>query len=250
MWVILRAEPWACEFDPFGVGIHSGKRRDRPLALARSRDQRSRRVANAFGHRSHALKNPPRPGLSACVVVSLLSIALIGCAPATHSPPPTGSDAAADALLELMRERLLVMHDVARWKWNARQPIADPKRERELLDELASRAAEHGLSPDEVRRFMRAQIEAGKLVQQADWQRWEAEGQKDFKDAPDLKTELRPKIDRLSEQLLAAFAAVLPQLAEPAARGRISHRAEQILTGEGIDAGVRATALADLCDGC
>ena len=68
---------------------------------------------------------------------------------------------------------------------------------------------------------------------------------KDFADAPDLKTELRPKIDRLSERLLAAYAALLPQLAEPAARERFALRAEQILSGEGIDASMRATALGD-----
>ena len=71
------------------------------------------------------------------------------------------------------------------------------------------RGVDYRLAPDEVRSFMRAQIEAGKLVQQADWRQWEAKGREAFADAPDLQTELRPKIDHLSEQLLEAYAEFL-----------------------------------------
>ena len=195
------------------------------------------------------------PVRSSVAIASLLSV-LAGCAPAASEPkaPPTGESnvaasparetpPAVDALLALMRERLLVMHDVARWKWNARRPIADPEREQALLADLERRGAEHGLAPDDVRRFMRAQIEAGKLVQQADWRRWEAEHSEAFADAPDLQTELRPKIDRLSEQLLAAHAEFLPRLDKPGARQRFQRRAAELLTGDGIDERVREQAL-------
>ncbi|HUY87891.1 MAG TPA: gamma subclass chorismate mutase AroQ [Pirellulales bacterium] len=188
------------------------------------------------------------------IALSLLLAAVIGCAPAASEPKPPQAGksnvaaapapaAAADALLELMRERLLVMHDVARWKWNAKRPIADPQREQALLAELGRRGADYGLAPAEVRSFMRAQIEAGKLVQEADWRQWEAEGRETFADAPDLQAELRPKIDRLSEQLLATYAKLLPQLAEPSAREQFKDRAAKILSGDGIDERVREQAL-------
>lgn len=174
---------------------------------------------------------------------------MAGCAPSAGeskpSPAATENDAAADALLELMRERLLVMHDVARWKWNAKQPISDPEREKVLLAELQRRGADYGLAPEEVQSFMRAQIEAGKLIQQADWRRWEAESRGTFADAPDLQTELRPKIDRLSQRLLEAYAEFLPRLAEPDARERFERRAEWKLVDDGIDEQVRTRALAD-----
>lgn len=185
----------------------------------------------------------------AVVAQWLLLSAIAGCAPSVGeskpSPAATESVAAADALLELVRERLLLMHDVARWKWNAKQPISDPEREKVLLAELERRGVEHRLAPDEVRSFMRAQIEAGKLIQQADWRRWEAEGREAFADAPDLQTELRPKIDRLSQRLLEAYAEFVPQLAEPVARERFERRAKLNLVGEGIDENVRTCALAD-----
>jgi chorismate mutase len=172
---------------------------------------------------------------------------MAGCAPSAgeSKPSPAASEnvAAADALPELMRERLLLMHDVARWKWNAKQPIADPEREKVLLAELQRRGVDYGLEPEEVRSFMRAQIEAGKLIQQADWRKWEAESREAFADAPDLQTQLRPKIDRLSERLLAAYAEFLPRLAEPGARERFERRAELRLIGEGIDEQVREQAL-------
>lgn len=185
--------------------------------------------------------------VSVVVVQWLLLSAIIGCAPrggeSKPSPVATENVAAAEALLELMRERMLVMHDVARWKWNAKQPIADPEREKALLEELERRGANFGLAREEVRSFMRAQIEAGKLIQQSDWRQWEAESRDAFADAPDLQTELRPKIDRLSRQLLSAYAEVLPQLAEPSARERFERRAERVLVGEGIDERVREQAL-------
>jgi chorismate mutase len=188
-------------------------------------------------------------GVPAVVVQWLLLSATVGCAPSAgeskSSPAATESVAASDAFVELMRERLLLMHDVARWKWNAKQPISDPEREKVLLEELERRGADHGLAPDEVRSFIWAQIEAGKLVQQADWRQWEVEEREVFADAPDLQTELRPKIDRLSEQLLAAYAEFLPKLAEPGAQERFERRAERILVGEGIDEKVRTRALAD-----
>jgi chorismate mutase len=183
----------------------------------------------------------------AVVAQWLLLSAIVGCAPNAGEPKPspaaTENDAAADALLQLMRERLLLMHDVARWKWNTKKPISDPEREQALLAELQRRGAEHGLTPDEVRTFMRAQIEAGKLIQQADWRQWEAERREAFADAPDLQTELRPKIDRLSERLLEAYAEFVPQLAEPGARERLERRAQRMLVGEGIDEQVREQSI-------
>ncbi len=38
-----------------------------------------------------------------------------------------------DKLLKLIQQRLLIAHDVARWKWNQKRPIEDLKREQELL---------------------------------------------------------------------------------------------------------------------
>src|SRR5262249_40615492 len=49
-------------------------------------------------------------------------------------PVAPGRDLAdLERLLRLMRQRLALMDNVARWKWNTGKPITDAHRERELL---------------------------------------------------------------------------------------------------------------------
>jgi len=59
------------------------------------------------------------------------------------------------------------MHEVARWKWNAGQPVTDAERERELLHSVVEGGRGKGLDPELVRSFFAAQLEAARLVQQA-----------------------------------------------------------------------------------
>ncbi len=129
------------------------------------------------------------------------------------------------------------MHDVARTKWTDKSPIEDPAREAALLSDVAERGAKLGLDPERTRAFFAAQIEAAKLVQQSDFRRWktkEPEGE-----APDLKTVLRPRIDALNRDMLAALAEVGTR--DAAAIGK---RADKLLSG--FDDEVRRAAIAPL----
>jgi chorismate mutase len=187
------------------------------------------------------------------VVLCLCLVVPVGCG--THPPtaeqiptarqrPGTADvEAVADELLELMRQRLLLMHDVARWKWNAGKPITDEQRERELLSDLEERGLALGIDRSTTRSFMAAQIEAGKLVQEADFKRWREQGQGQFANVRDLAIDLRPAIDRLSVELLAHLAQLAPTIDQEDARATIRDLADQILRGEGIDETVRAAAL-------
>jgi chorismate mutase len=149
-----------------------------------------------------------------------------------------------DRLLRLMRQRLALMHDVARWKWSAAQPITDPQRERELLQSVVERGRGKGLDPDLVRRFFAAQMEAARLVQQVDVERWRANKQGPFGDATSLAV-LRQRIDQLNRALIDALADVGPRLWRETVQQALPQRAEEILTGNGL-AGVRETAIAPL----
>jgi chorismate mutase len=174
----------------------------------------------------------------------LVPLAAGGCRPAAV-PGETRRDLAhLDRLLRLMRQRLALMHDVARWKWNAGQPITDPKRERELLQGVVGRGRGKGLDPDLVRRFFEAQMEAARLVQQADFEHWKANKQGPFPDTRSLAA-LRQRIDQLNGELLDALAEVRPRLSGPSVQQALPQRAEEILTGDGL-AGVRETAIAPL----
>ena len=143
-----------------------------------------------------------------------------------------------------MQRRLTLRHDVARWKWNAGQPITDSERERELLQSVVERGRGKGLDPDLVRAFFAAQMEAARLVQQADFERWKANKQKPFSGTTSLAV-LRQQIDQLNRELIDALARDGPWLFERDVQQALPQRAEEILTGDGLS-GVRETAIAPL----
>jgi chorismate mutase len=180
--------------------------------------------------------------------IVLLVLAVPACRPAMDPAAREAvPDPAIDRLLGLMRSRLVVMHDVARWKWASKAPIEDPGREAALLQDVADRGVALGLDPAATRAFFAAQIEAAKLVQRADFARWEADHQAPEGEAPDLARVLRPRIDSLNRDLLAALAEArpLPGKGAEAAR-RIRGRADEILAGDGIDGPVRDAAIRPL----
>jgi chorismate mutase len=184
------------------------------------------------------------PSLRVGVAGLFLALAASGCRPADVPVAPRRDLADLDRLLRLMEQRLTLMHDVARWKWNAGQPITDPKRERELLQSVVERGRGKGLDPDLVRSFFAAQMEAARLVQQADFDRWKANKQEPFADTTSLAV-LRQRIDHLNRELIDALAEVRPRLSGPTVQQALPQRAEEILTGNGV-ADVRETAIAPL----
>src|SRR5262249_42876403 len=139
-----------------------------------------------------------------------------------------------DFLLRLMGQRLTLMHEVARSKWNAGQPVSDPQREREVLQTVVERGRDKGRDPDLGRSFFAPQMEAARLIQQTDFERWEANRQGPFPDATSLPA-LRQRIDDLNRELIDALAEVRPWLFDPAVQEALPHRAEAILTGDGLE---------------
>ena len=180
-----------------------------------------------------------------CVVgLLLVSLAASGCRPADVPVASRRDLADLDKLLRLMEQRLALMHDVARWKWNAGKPITDPERERELLQSVVERGRGKRLDPDLVRSFFAAQMEASRLVQQADFDRWKAKNQKAFADTTSL-TVLRQRIDNLNRDLIDTLAEVRPWLSGLTVQQALPQRADKILIGNSL-AGVRETAIAPL----
>ena len=179
-------------------------------------------------------------------VVGLLYVPLAGgCQSANNPVLPRRELSELDRLLRLMKQRLTLMHEVARWKWNVGQPIMYPQRERELLQSVVEHGRARGLSPVLVRSFFSAQMEAARLVQQGDFDRWKANRQEPFANVTSLAV-LRQRIDGLNRELIDALADVLPWLSGPTVQQALPRRAEAILTGNGL-AGVREAAIAPLC---
>jgi chorismate mutase-like protein len=168
-------------------------------------------------------------------------LAASGCRPAGVRVAPRPDLATLDRLLGLMQQRLTLMHEVARWKWNAGQPVRDAEREREVLHSVVEGGRGKGLEPDLVRSFFAAQMEAARLVQQADFDRWKAKNQKPSADTKNLAV-LRQRIDQLNSELINALAEVRPWLWGQTVQPALPQRAEEILTGNGL-ASVRGTAI-------
>ena len=187
---------------------------------------------------------------SAFVAAALL-IFVTGCGgpPSASSTIPAGPASAAPQavvhLLRLMSDRLTLMHDVARTKWNANRPVGDPEREQALLHEMEEKGQEHGLDPEFTRAFFAAQIAAARQIQEADLARWRAEGRGPFRDTPDLVS-LRRRIDGLNRALLGALADARPRLGEAGVRVQLQRWAGEALVGDGITDDVRSAALAPL----
>jgi chorismate mutase len=188
----------------------------------------------------------------------VLALALGGCARPANPPAdrgaereqPSAASAAGgqrtlDALVSLMGERLLVQHEVARSKWHANLPITDPKREQELLDRAETQGRALGLEPAFVREFFRAQMAAGKLVQQADFAAWQRGETPPPAAGPDLKA-LRLRIDGLNRKLMQALKEASLGPKQERDRRAVQARADALLQGPGITAEVRKAACAPL----
>ncbi|MBV9386202.1 MAG: gamma subclass chorismate mutase AroQ, partial [Chroococcidiopsidaceae cyanobacterium CP_BM_ER_R8_30] len=153
-----------------------------------------------------------------------------------------------DRLLQLMQQRLMVQHDVARWKWNQKSSIEAPQREQELLSKRRQQATNYDLDPDTAVIFFQRQIQAGKLIQVANFQNWQRKGEGFFPNVPSLNHILRPFLDKLDLELLSVLATLNPVLdcSTTQEHQLIHSRAQIIFQGDGIDTTVRHVALVPL----
>jgi chorismate mutase len=122
-------------------------------------------------------------------------------------PFPGGS-----VLLGLVAERLSLMTDVAKSKWNSGSEIEDPIREQQLLSDVGVKAQTVGVPTEWAQHFFRFQIEAAKQVQYCLFAQWTTRNQGSFSEVQDLRTGIRPKLDRLTAELLQELAKQLPEL--------------------------------------
>lgn len=153
-----------------------------------------------------------------------------------------------DRLLSLMQQRLVIQHDVAQWKWNHNSAIEAPEREQTLLANIRQQASAYSLDPDTATIFFQWQLFAGKLIQVNEFQTWQRQGIQSFEHVPDLNQTLRPSLDRLSPEILAALAPLSPVLSCSTVQQLIQSRAQMILRGNGINNTVRRMAIAPLIE--
>lgn len=109
-----------------------------------------------------------------------------------------------DRVVALLDRRLALMPEVAAWKWRQGQPVADPARERTVLDTTAAAAESLQLDPDAVRACAAVQIRLARGVQDDRFAHWRRQPES-TPEARDLAAELRPALDALAEEFLVAL---------------------------------------------
>lgn len=113
-----------------------------------------------------------------------------------------------DSLLLLVQKRLVIMHEVAKVKWNQNLPIEDKNREQQILTEFANKAHQYDLDDTLVTKFFQAQIEASKEIQKQDFILWKKKGIIKFEKIFCLKDEIRNYIDLLNHEMLFLLSKI------------------------------------------
>jgi len=106
----------------------------------------------------------------------------------------------SNELFVTINQRLSYMEDVALYKAKNNRAIEDVEREKIVIDKAKLSAQEKGLDPTSVEAFFKAQISVAKAIQF----RYRADllSQPSSQEPKDLKTEVRPHLLRLGDQIV------------------------------------------------
>jgi chorismate mutase-like protein len=144
--------------------------------------------------------------------VVLLALLLTSCA-----TPPLPEE--SEPVVAMMAGRLELARDIAWAKWAGGLPVRDPARESAVVEKLTRQGEAAGIEEPVVSKFVRAQIEASCLEQEAWMEKWRKGTPLPAGEPPTLDS-LRKQMDDMSPLLLAEWAAA-PATPRPAARQRL-----------------------------
>lgn len=131
-------------------------------------------------------------------------------APGPEAPVIADRASLVDRVFALADERRAMMPAVAATKWLQDRPIADPPREAAVIAAAADRAAALGLARGPVTDFFTLQIRLARDTQTALHDHWRRDGFDAAPVPPSLGGELRPRLDRLTQDLLDALYLAAP----------------------------------------
>jgi len=184
--------------------------------------------------------------LRSCILLFTLVCGPLAAAEPQATAAASTSAISLEPLRRLIDERLALMPDVARHKWNTKAAIDDLPREQKIIEALGAQAQLLGIPARWAERFFRAQIDGAKQVQRAHFARWTQTGANTFSEVPDLVSVIRPRLDALTPQLLRELAVAWPALSDPAQRQRI---AAAMATLNNATPKAAATVIVPLIDG-
>jgi cyclohexadienyl dehydratase len=170
----------------------------------------------------------------------VLTVLAFGRSVAFAAPPAfVDSERTVSEVFRLIDARLDLMPEVAAWKVAHKLPIADPVREKKVLDRTVARARALGIEPEAAREFFELQIALARRLQERHRSSPEV-----ARPARDLDRVLRPELDRIGDQLMMALYFSLPEFGAAFAH-RYRPLADRI-DAPGVDAADRDALVAAL----
>lgn len=154
--------------------------------------------------------------------------------------------ACVGAVLALENERLSLMPAVAAWKWQRHRAALDSARERSVIGAAVRLGVPLGFSAAPLERLFALQVRLARDEEVRLESRWRLAGYGFHGPIPDLATVVRPRLDRLTRDLLRALYLAAPAFDRPDFARRYAPAAERALTAEGWSAASRRELLADL----
>jgi len=153
---------------------------------------------------------------------------------------------AVDAVLSNMKERLIFMHEVSKWKWKNTEPIEKHNHDFKQLNAFHHACKKMGLDETAAMSVINGQIDAGKVIQEEDFHDWIIEerhvGTSESIDEQLITTQL----DQLNEDLAEKLSHLLPIMKKSDMSTLIEARARAILKDERISQDAKKTALTPL----
>ncbi len=144
------------------------------------------------------------------------------------------SQAQMDTLLTLIKERLILMQDIAKWKWNNAMPIENATEEKALHAEVALIAQKLDLSPEIAANLMQAQFNSSKLIQIDAFETFARQDLDVVEGAPKSIEPLKMRASELTSMILTQAKNLLPKTSNGELKVAIKEKANEILTNSGI----------------
>jgi len=146
-------------------------------------------------------------------------------------------------LLDVIDARLALMPAVAAYKWQQHAPVADPPREQAVIARAIALAKPLGFAPGPVSQLFELQVRLAREIEEGLHAQWRARGFDFEGPVPRLDTQLRPRLDQLSGELLSALYLAAPVLARPDFASQYAASATQSLKARGWNPEARTELL-------
>jgi chorismate mutase len=190
---------------------------------------------------------------AAAVAASAVVVALVAGCGDLPEPLTTGPEGAAPAdglarIVDLAAVRAVLSDRVAAAKAGTGQPVTDPAREKVVVDDARADATRAGIDPEWTARVFADQIAASTQVQNDLLRRWNE--QPGTRPAPADLAQVRPELDRIGDELVAALQVATPARANEDCASSLAQAAvTRSATLDDVHRAALGRALTSVCDG-